>query len=92
MDLKIFFTAFTVVFLAELGDKTQLAALSLAAESKAAVSVFMGSSAALVLSSLLAVTVGATIGKFIPANAVRIAAGVLFILIGGWMIFFSGSE
>lgn len=88
MDLKVFFTAFSMIFLAELGDKTQLAALSFAAESKAPLSVFIGSSAALILSSLLAVALGGTLARLVPANYIKIGAGMLFIVLGLWMVFF----
>lgn len=90
MEFKVFFTTFAMIFLAELGDKTQLATLSFAAESKSMVAVFLGSATALVLSSLLAVLVGTGINRVVPANYIKTGAGVLFILLGVWMIFFSG--
>jgi putative Ca2+/H+ antiporter (TMEM165/GDT1 family) len=88
MDLKVFLTTFGLIFLAELGDKTQLATLSFAAESKSPLAVFVGSASALVLTSLLAVVLGAGLGRFIPGNYVKIGAGILFIILGAWMIFF----
>jgi putative Ca2+/H+ antiporter (TMEM165/GDT1 family) len=90
MDFKVFFTAFAMIFLAELGDKTQLATLSFAAESRSTLAVFLGSAAALVLSSLVAVLVGAGLNRVIPANYVKTGAGVLFIALGVWMICSSG--
>jgi putative Ca2+/H+ antiporter (TMEM165/GDT1 family) len=90
VDFKVFFTTFAMIFLAELGDKTQLATLSFAAESKSTVSVFLGSAVALVLSSLLAVLVGTGLNRFVPANYIKTGAGVLFIVLGVWMIFFPG--
>ncbi|MBW1740906.1 MAG: TMEM165/GDT1 family protein [Deltaproteobacteria bacterium] len=92
MDLKVFFTTFGMIFLAELGDKTQLATLCFAAESKSRLSVFFGSAGALVLTSLLAVVLGAGLGRLIPAHYIKIGAGVLFVLLGAWMIFFPGGK
>ena len=90
MDFKVFFTTFVMIFLAELGDKTQLATLSFAADSKSRIAVFLGSAVALVLSSLLAVLVGTGLNRVMPANYIKTGAGVLFILLGVWMIFFPG--
>jgi putative Ca2+/H+ antiporter (TMEM165/GDT1 family) len=86
MDLKIFLTTFGMIFLAELGDKTQLATFAFAAETKSRLSVFIGSAGALVVTSLLAVTLGAAISRFIPANYMKIGAGALFIILGLWML------
>jgi putative Ca2+/H+ antiporter (TMEM165/GDT1 family) len=88
MDFKMCFTTFAMIFLAELGDKTQLATLSFAAESQSRVAVFLGSAGALVLSSLLAVLVGTALNRVVPVNYVKTGAGALFILLGLWMIFF----
>jgi putative Ca2+/H+ antiporter (TMEM165/GDT1 family) len=92
MDFKVMLTTFAMIFLAELGDKTQLATFAFSADSKSRLSVFLGSAGALVLTSLLAVLFGALMGKLIPANTIKIGAGVLFILLGLWMLFFSGSS
>ena len=92
MDIKVFFTTFGMIFLAELGDKTQLATLSFAAESKSRLAVFLGSAGALVLTSLLAVGLGAGLSRLIPANYIKIGAGALFVLLGLWMMFFPGTK
>jgi putative Ca2+/H+ antiporter (TMEM165/GDT1 family) len=92
MDFKVMLTTFAMIFLAELGDKTQLATFAFSADSKSRLSVFLGSAGALVLTSLLAVLFGALMGKLIPANTIKIGAGVLFILLGLWMLLFSGSS
>lgn len=86
MDLKILLTTFAAVFLAELGDKTQLATFAFSADSKSRLSVFLGSASALVLTSLLAVVFGALIGRLVPPHYLRIGAGVLFIVLGAWML------
>ncbi len=88
MDIKVLLTTFGMIFLAELGDKTQLATLSFAAESKARLSVFIGAAGALALTSLLAVLLGSFVARWIPENYVRVGAGVLFIVLGAWMVFF----
>jgi putative Ca2+/H+ antiporter (TMEM165/GDT1 family) len=92
MDLKLLLTTFGMIFLAELGDKTQLAAFSFAAESKSPLTVFLGSAGALVLTSLLAVLLGSAVGRLVPENYIRIGAGVLFILLGTWMILSPGGK
>ncbi|MBS1237542.1 MAG: hypothetical protein H6R37_786 [Deltaproteobacteria bacterium] len=92
MDLKLLFTTFATIFLAELGDKTQLATLAFSAEGKSRVAVFIGSAGALVLTSLLGVVFGAAVAKVIPPNTIKIGAGVLFVLLGLWMLIFPGGK
>ncbi|HUU39387.1 MAG TPA: TMEM165/GDT1 family protein [Desulfatiglandales bacterium] len=92
MDFKALITTFGMIFLAELGDKTQLATLCFAAESKSRLAVFLGSASALILTSMLAVVFGAGVSKLVPTNYIRTGAGALFILLGLWMVFFSGSK
>ncbi len=86
MDLKVFISTFVMIFLAELGDKTQLATLSFSAESNSRLSVFLGSACALILTSLLAVLFGGLVSKFVPENVIKLSAGALFIILGLWMI------
>ncbi|MFO8165908.1 MAG: TMEM165/GDT1 family protein [Desulfatiglandales bacterium] len=92
MDIKVLLMTFGMIFLAELGDKTQLATLTFAAESKSRLAVFLGSAGALVLTSLLAVLLGSVIAKFVPANYIKVAAGALFLFLGVWMIVSSGGR
>ena len=88
MDLKIFLTTFGMIFLAELGDKTQLATFCLSADCGTAKwTVFFGSAGALVLSSLIAVLFGDTLARFIPPDYVKIAAGVFFIVVGLYTLY-----
>jgi len=82
MDLKLLFSTFTLVFLAELGDKTQLATLSLAASGRSRLTVFVGAATALVLTSLIAVLVGEGLARVVPAVWIQRAAGVGFIVLG----------
>jgi len=90
MDIKVMLTTFGMIFLAELGDKTQLATLAFAAESKSRMAVFLGSAGALILTSLLAVVFGSFINRFVPAVYIRTGAGALFVILGGWMLVFAG--
>ena len=92
MDLRVILTTFGSIFLAELGDKTQLATFCFAAESQSKWSVFFGSAAALVLTSALGCLLGSVVSRFIPANFMNLGAGILFVVLGLWMIFFSGSK
>ena len=86
MDIRTLLTTFSLIFLAELGDKTQFAALCLSADSKSRLSVFLGASLALVTSSLLAVLLGALLARCFPPNIVKTVAGVLFIVMGAIML------
>lgn len=86
MDWKVVLSTLTVVFLAELGDKTQLSTMVLASSKKDPLAVFFGSAIALILSSAIGVFVGDTFGKFIPPNVIRYAAGGLFVAVGGLML------
>ncbi|MDL1984257.1 MAG: TMEM165/GDT1 family protein [Deltaproteobacteria bacterium] len=86
MDFKLFISTFGLVFLAELGDKTQLATLSLSANYNSKISVFLGSAFALIVSSLLAVLFGAGLSRLLPLNYIQIGAGIFFIIIGIWIL------
>ncbi len=82
MDWKLMMTAFVTLFLAEIGDKTQLAALSLTAKSGKPISVFIGAATALVTITLLGVIFGEALTKFVPAGYIHKGAAGLFIIIG----------
>lgn len=82
MDWKLVLTAFVTLFLAELGDKTQLAALTLTANTGKPLPVFLGAATALVLITLLAVALGEAASRIIPLSYIHKGAGGLFILIG----------
>ncbi|HBF77468.1 MAG TPA: hypothetical protein DEF85_03115, partial [Clostridiaceae bacterium] len=69
--LKIIFSTFFLVFLAELGDKTQITTMMLASESKSKTAVFIGSASALICSSLLGVLAGTLINKYIPESIIK---------------------
>ncbi len=86
MDWKLFAGTFALVFLAELGDKTQLTALAASSGAKSPWSVFAGASLALVLSTLIAVLVGTGLTKVLPDRYLKLAAGVLFLIFGAVLI------
>ena len=79
--LSIFITTFTTIFIAELGDKTQIATLMLSAESGKPIIVFLGSSLALISSSVVGVLIGKWVSKKISPNKFALFTGVLMILI-----------
>ena len=87
MDWKLFATTFAAVFVAELGDKTQLAALSFASSGSSRWTVFLGASAALIASTAIAVVAGEALTRVISPRTLQRAAGVLFVAIGLWVLY-----
>ncbi|HJR68736.1 MAG TPA: TMEM165/GDT1 family protein [Gammaproteobacteria bacterium] len=88
MDWKIFATVFGTVFLAELGDKTQLATVLFASKGAASLwTVFIAASAALVVTSAIGVAAGAAVTQFVNPKHLSYAAGVGFIAIGVWTLY-----
>lgn len=92
MDWKLIATTFVTIFLAELGDKTQLATLSLAADGTSKRSVFLGSAAALVATSAIAVVGGEMIARVIPPIWIKRVAGALFVVLGALMLLRAGRD
>lgn len=86
MEWKIFGTAFLTLFLAELGDKTQLAIITMSASTESKVAVFVGASLALVVVSLLGVLLGGVLTQFVPAEWLHRIAAAAFIVIGVLML------
>jgi putative Ca2+/H+ antiporter (TMEM165/GDT1 family) len=85
--MKPYIAVFVSVFLAELGDKTQLATLLFATDpSTNRGAVFLAAAGALCLSTALAVVVGAVVGGLVPPRVLRVVAGAGFIAIGVWML------
>lgn len=87
MEWKIFFTAFLTIFLAELGDKTQLAAITMTAKTNAPLAVFLGASLGLILVTVLAVLFGTFVTQYVPTEWLQRIVAVAFILIGVLMLF-----
>jgi len=92
MDFKLYFSTFFAIFLAEMGDKTQLATLSMAAGAKSRWPVFLGAACGLILTSALAVAGGEAVSRFIPAHWVRRGAGALFLILGVLYLFGIGED
>ncbi len=86
MTRSLFWSTFITVFVAELGDKTQLAAMTATARSGAMLTVFLAASAALVLATALGVTVGEALFKVVPEHLIHYLAGAAFIGVGIWVI------
>ena len=84
---SVLVSAFTTVFLAELGDKTQLATLLLAAQSNQPLLVFSGAAIALVCSSLVGVILGRWFAALLPPERLEQMAGILMVSLGFWLGF-----
>ena len=89
LDLRQILVTFGAVFVAELGDKTQLATFGFAAESRSPLSIFIGSAGALVTTSLLAVVAGGLVGRLVSPAMLQRASGVLFVVLGIWTLWSS---
>jgi Ca2+/H+ antiporter, TMEM165/GDT1 family len=86
MDFKLLASAFVSVFVAEIGDKTQLATMSLAAGGKSRLAVFLGSALALCATSAIAVLAGGVVSRFVSPLWLRRIAGAVFIALGVWFL------
>src|SRR5258705_9660282 len=84
MDWKVALATFGTVFLAELGDKTQLATLAFATTERSRWAVFVGAACALVATSAVAVLAGDAVVRAVPPAFLKRAAGGLFVAIGAW--------
>jgi putative Ca2+/H+ antiporter (TMEM165/GDT1 family) len=82
MDWKVILTTFGMIFLAEMGDKTQLAAMTMAAQTKKPLAVFIGAAVALACVSALGVVVGGVISDYVPLEWIKRAAADAIIIIG----------
>jgi Ca2+/H+ antiporter, TMEM165/GDT1 family len=87
MDWKIFGTAFLTLFLAELGDKTQLAIITMSSKTDSKLAVFLGASLALVFVSMLAVLAGGFLTAYVPTEWLQRIVAIAFIAIGVLMLF-----
>lgn len=82
MDWRVLATTFAAIFVAELGDKTQLATLSFASGGSSRWAVFAGASLALIATTAVAVLAGEALGRIVPPLLLRRGAGILFIALG----------
>jgi putative Ca2+/H+ antiporter (TMEM165/GDT1 family) len=90
--LALLGSTFITVFLAELGDKTQLAIVSISGTTSRPGAVFAGSAAALVLASLVGAAAGGTLSSVIPTDALQLVASVGFLILGAQLILRSSSS
>ncbi len=86
MDLRVVWTACATLFLAELGDKTQLAVLTLVASTRQPLAVFIGASIALLLVTALGVLFGQGLVRVLPQGLLHKAAALVFVAIGVIML------
>ena len=87
MDLRLFATVFATIFVAELGDKTQLATLLYASDAAhSRLTVFAASAAALIFTSAIAVLAGSFVAEYVNPRVVRWVAGLGFIAVGLWVL------
>ena len=88
MDIKIFLTVFATVFIAELGDKTQIATMLFATDKDASrITIFLAASAALIVASAMGVLAGSLFSGFINEKVLQYVAGAGFIAIGAYTIY-----
>lgn len=92
MDWNLLGLSFVTVFLAELGDKSQFAAIALSGSSKFPKAVFLGSVAALVLASLLGVIVGEGTAQVLPPQVAKTIAAISFAVMAAKLLFFGEAE
>jgi putative Ca2+/H+ antiporter (TMEM165/GDT1 family) len=87
MDFKLFATVFMTIFVAELGDKTQLATLLYASDaSHPRMTIFAASAAALIATSAIAVLAGSVVADHVDPKVVRWFAGLGFVAVGIWIL------
>jgi putative Ca2+/H+ antiporter (TMEM165/GDT1 family) len=82
LNAKLIASTFLMIFLAELGDKTQISTFALAANSRSMLSVFIGAAGALILTSVIAVALGGVIGRFVPERIIKFVSAAVFIGFG----------
>ncbi|ATH08669.1 UPF0016 family membrane protein [Halobacteriovorax marinus] len=86
MDWSVFTATFMTIFIAEIGDKTQFAALAAASQTKSTYSVLLATILALALAGTMGVAFGSVLGKYIDPNKMKYASGSAFILMGAWIL------
>jgi putative Ca2+/H+ antiporter (TMEM165/GDT1 family) len=86
MSLRLFASTFGLIFIAELGDKTQLATLSLAASGESRWTVFLAAAGALVVASAVGVLAGEALARVVPPIWIDRVAGIAFVAMGGLLL------
>ena len=86
MDWKIFSATFITIFIAEIGDKTQFAALTAASQTRSVGSVLLATLLALSLAGALGVLLGSLIGSYVDPKKMKYISGAAFITMGLWIL------
>lgn len=86
MDWKIFTATFITIFIAEIGDKTQFAAMAAAAQAKSILPVLLATVLALALAGAMGVAIGSMISKYIDPIKIKYISGSIFIMMGLWIL------
>lgn len=86
MDWKLFATTFISILFAEMGDKTQFAAMGLSSSNSSTVSVWLGVVLALAVAGTIGVVAGKLLGQTLPPNTLKWISGSLFIAMGVWTL------
>ncbi len=92
MDFQLLGLSFVAVFLSELGDKSQVAAIALSGTTKSPRAIFLGTALALLLASFLGVILGQGMAEVLPTRLVKIAAAAGFAIMGVRLLFFPSPE
>ncbi|HEY9810095.1 MAG TPA: TMEM165/GDT1 family protein [Halomicronema sp.] len=92
MDWQLIGLSFITVFLSELGDKSQIAAIAISGSSKSPRAVFLGTAGALLLASFLGVLLGESVAQLFPARLVKVCAAIGFAVMGVRLLWFRNSE
>lgn len=92
MDWKLFTATFGTIFLAELGDKTQFAAIAASAQSKSVTEILLAVVLALGLAGTLGVLAGKVLSQYLNPEYLRWISGVMFIGMGLWILLRGGAE
>jgi putative Ca2+/H+ antiporter (TMEM165/GDT1 family) len=92
MDWQLFGLTFMTVFLAEIGDKSQLAAIALGGSSKSPKAVFFGSITALILASLIGVIIGGSIAQVLPVKLLKSLAAIAFVTMALKLLWLNNSD
>lgn len=87
MDWKIIISTFVTIFLAELGDKTQLASILMTSKTNKPILVFLGTMLAFAVVTVIGVAVGAIITRYLPINFIKVGAAIAFIIVGILILF-----
>ena len=87
IDFRLVISTFVMIFLAELGDKTQISIFALATNKGSFLSILVGATTALLMSTIIAVGLGGVVGRFVPEKILKLASGAVFLIFGAVTIY-----